>query len=307
MRGLILVVAKLVGRIEVIGAEKIPADGAFVLAPVHRSNVDFALTVDRHHAPDALHGQGLASGSRSRSAASCRCSAPSPCTGARADRDALQGLHRHRQRRQPAGDVPRGHPLQRARSCEELFDGTAYVAAKAGVPIIPVGIGGTEAMMPKGAKLLRPTRSSCWSSATRSAPPARTEKGRVPRSAVADLTERLHVELQDALRRRPGPRRPPQPAPVSAPDPPGRQRSRRHADRPTATRVAPHGGGRSPPWSTAGIHVVAATGRSQWTAEPILLEPVAGHRRYVGVLQRRVALRPHEQRTSLASTRSPTT
>src|SRR3546814_3475364 len=35
---------KLIGRVEVVGAENVPANGAFVLAPVHRSNVDFALT-----------------------------------------------------------------------------------------------------------------------------------------------------------------------------------------------------------------------------------------------------------------------
>jgi 1-acyl-sn-glycerol-3-phosphate acyltransferase len=37
-------VAKLLGRVTVVGADKIPAEGAFVLAPVHRSNVDFALS-----------------------------------------------------------------------------------------------------------------------------------------------------------------------------------------------------------------------------------------------------------------------
>ena len=44
VRGLILVISKLLGRITVVGAEKVPTEGAFVLAPVHRSNVDFALT-----------------------------------------------------------------------------------------------------------------------------------------------------------------------------------------------------------------------------------------------------------------------
>ena len=38
---------------------------------------------------------------------------------------------------------------------EDLFDGTAFVASKTGVPIVPVGIGGSERMMPKGAKFLK--------------------------------------------------------------------------------------------------------------------------------------------------------
>ena len=33
---------------------------------------------------------------------------------------------------------------------QPLFDGAAYVAAEAGVPIVPVGIGGSERVMPRG-------------------------------------------------------------------------------------------------------------------------------------------------------------
>src|SRR5581483_1939370 len=43
IRSLIAGVAKLLGRVEVRGREHVPATGAFVLAPVHRSNIDFAL------------------------------------------------------------------------------------------------------------------------------------------------------------------------------------------------------------------------------------------------------------------------
>ena len=43
VRALIHGVAKLFGRIEVIGSEHVPRTGPFVLAPVHRSNIDFAL------------------------------------------------------------------------------------------------------------------------------------------------------------------------------------------------------------------------------------------------------------------------
>ena len=95
---------------------------------------------------------------------------------------------------------------------EELFDGTAYVAAKAGVPIIPVGIGGSEAMMPKGAKFLHPSKLVLVVGDP-IPPPERTEQGRMPRSAVAALTERLHGELQElfddaqALAGRPNPPR----------------------------------------------------------------------------------------------------
>ena len=73
------------------GTEQVPTDGAFVLAPVHRSNVDFALVLAAHEAADALPGQGLHLEVRRRSAASCRRSAASPCTGASADRECAAG------------------------------------------------------------------------------------------------------------------------------------------------------------------------------------------------------------------------
>ena len=50
---------------------------------------------------------------------------------------------------------------------QPLFDGATYVAVKAGVPIVPVGIGGSERAMPKGAKFIFP-QGRTSSSASRS-------------------------------------------------------------------------------------------------------------------------------------------
>ena len=51
-------------------------------------------------------------------------------------------------------------------------------------------------MMPKGAKLPRPKKLVLLIGDPIPAP-ERTEGGRVPRSAVGELTTRLHAELQD--------------------------------------------------------------------------------------------------------------
>src|SRR3546814_16630458 len=84
---------------------------------------------------------------------------------------------------------------QAGQKVEEVFVGIAYVAAKPGVPIIPVGIGGSEAMLPKGAKL--PRRSKLVLVVGEPIPaPAKTESGRMPRSAVSDLTAQLDGVLQ---------------------------------------------------------------------------------------------------------------
>jgi 1-acyl-sn-glycerol-3-phosphate acyltransferase len=78
---------------------------------------------------------------------------------------------------------------------EDLFDGVAYVAARAGVPIVPMGIGGSERMMPKGAKLPRPSKLVLIVGQPIPAP-ERTEGGRVPRSAVTALTAQVQTAVQ---------------------------------------------------------------------------------------------------------------
>jgi 1-acyl-sn-glycerol-3-phosphate acyltransferase len=77
---------------------------------------------------------------------------------------------------------------------QPLFDGAAYVAVKAGVPIIPVGIGGSEGVMPKASKMIYPRK--CVLVVGEPIVAQADETGRIPRSAVKDITERLTAELQ---------------------------------------------------------------------------------------------------------------
>jgi 1-acyl-sn-glycerol-3-phosphate acyltransferase len=209
VRGVILVVAKLLGRIEIVGKEKVPAEGAFILAPVHRSNVDFALTclvtrrTMRYMGKDSIWRSKLLGRFVTMLGAF-------PVHRGSADRDAVKASVDIVQGGSPLLLFPEGTRMT-GPVIEELFDGTAYVAAKAGVPIVPMGIGGSEAMMPKGAKLPRPKKLVLVVGDPMPAP-ARTEGGRVPRSAVAKLTEELHAELQllfDEAQRRAGSPNPP--------------------------------------------------------------------------------------------------
>jgi 1-acyl-sn-glycerol-3-phosphate acyltransferase len=193
VRGLIHGVAKLLGRVRVVGAEKIPAEGAFILAPVHRSNVDFALTAILTRRPMRYMGKDSIWKSKLLGRFVTMLGA-FPVHRGSADRDALKAC---------TDIVNGGSPLvmfAEGTRCtgpvvEHLFDGTAFVASRTQVPIIPVGIGGSEAMMPKGARMLRPSKLVLLVGDPIPAP-ALTEKGRVPRSAVGELTTRLHAELQ---------------------------------------------------------------------------------------------------------------
>lgn len=193
VRGLILLVAKLLGRVTVIGADKIPAEGAYVLAPVHRSNVDFALSSLVTRRPMRFMGKDSIWKSRPLGRFVTMLGA-FPVHRGSADRDALKACTDIVNGGSPLVMFPEGTRCT-GPVVEELFDGTAFVAAKTGVPIFPVGIGGSEAMMPKGAKILHPSKLVLVVGDP-IPPPERTAQGRVPRSAVGGLTARLNGELQ---------------------------------------------------------------------------------------------------------------
>jgi 1-acyl-sn-glycerol-3-phosphate acyltransferase len=210
VRALILLVAKVVGRVTIIGADKVPATGAYVLAPVHRSNVDFALASLVSTRPMRYMGKDSIWKSKPLGRFVSMLGA-FPVHRGTADRDALQACTDIVNGGSPLVMFPEGTRCT-GPVIEELFDGTAYVAAKTGVPIIPMGIGGSEAMMPKGAKFLHRSRLVLVVGDA-IPPPAPTERGRMPRSSISALTERLHGDLQelfdDAQRRagRPNPPR----------------------------------------------------------------------------------------------------
>ena len=78
---------------------------------------------------------------------------------------------------------------------EDMLDGPAFVAARVGVPIVPVGLGGTVRALPVGSWLPRPRRVVAVVGDP--IPPPAKVGGRVPRRAVSELTDRLFEELGD--------------------------------------------------------------------------------------------------------------
>jgi 1-acyl-sn-glycerol-3-phosphate acyltransferase len=193
VRGLIAVATKIWFRIDVVGTEHIPADRPFVLAPVHRSNIDFALASlvtkrrMRYIAKDSLFKIGwlgkiwLALGAF-------------PVHRGSADREALRTSISVVQSGQPLVLFPEG-TRQSGPVVDEVFDGAAYVAARTAVQIVPVGIGGSERAMPKGAKFIKPMKIVIVIGAPMD-PPVSGERGRSSRRAVRETTAQLKVEIQ---------------------------------------------------------------------------------------------------------------
>jgi len=178
-------------RTKVIGAQHIPKSGPFILAPVHRSNIDtpLACTVTgrrmRYMGKDSLWKKKPIGWILSALGGF-------PVSRGTADREALRRCIAVLEAGEPLVLFPEGERKSGA-TVQPLFDGAMYIALKAGVPVIPVGIGGSERAMPKGKKYLRPCK--CVVIVGEALMPPVTD-GRASRSAVRDFTARLHGELQ---------------------------------------------------------------------------------------------------------------
>ena len=193
VRGAFLGLAKLYFRLEIRGAENVPAHGPFVLAPVHRSNLDFILvaTVRRPR----MRYMGKASIWRSKALGRfVSMLGAFPVHRGTADRESLRTCMRVLENGEPLVMFPEG-TRRSGDTVEDLFDGTAYVAARSGVPLVPVGIGGSDKAMPVGAKFVYP-RKIVLVVGEPITPPTGDGSGRVPRRVVRQLTEQLQTDVQ---------------------------------------------------------------------------------------------------------------
>lgn len=193
--GFLVGVSKVFFRMRIEGIDNVPRDEPFILAPVHRSNIDFALIVAcggvrlprlRYLAKDTLWKGAWGRLWTALGAIPVHRGTP--------DRVSLAACIDVLEAGEPLVMFPEG-TRQSGPVVQELFDGPAYVQARTGAPIVPIGIGGSEAAMPKGTKLIRPHRV-VLTVGVPLAPPERNERGRVPRRAVREQTVRLHEELQ---------------------------------------------------------------------------------------------------------------
>ena len=79
------------------------------------------------------------------------------------------------------------------------------LAMRTGVPIVPVGIGGSERVMPKGARFIRPRKLYVIVGAPLHV--STSGSGKEQRAAARELTHQLHAEMQrlfDAAQARAG-------------------------------------------------------------------------------------------------------
>lgn len=216
----------LVGRVyfpgKVEGAENLPEEGAYILAPVHRSYVDWLVVarVTRRRLRFITKDEVWKVKWVGRF---IEILGAFPVHRGTADREAFN---------RAAGVLEGGEPLvlfpegsrQHGPDVKPLLDGAAYLALRANVPIVPVGIGGSEQRMPKGKAVPRPGRvhivvgrpilpadfvrpEQAEAAAAAGDGGRKRHPHRVSRSSARKLSAALHDEVQecfDAAQRRLG-------------------------------------------------------------------------------------------------------
>ena len=174
-------------------AGNIPASGPVIIAPVHRSNLDFcfsAVVTDRKiffMAKDSLW--------RSRAFGWLLVTLGAfPVHRGSADREAMAHAESVLREGQVLVMFPEGS-RQESPVVQDLLDGVAFVAARTGAPIVPMGIAGSELSMPKGKRFPARIPIDLVVGAAIQ-PPVRTDAGRVARSTVRQTTAELRQAIQ---------------------------------------------------------------------------------------------------------------
>ncbi len=192
-RGAVELFCRAYWRVEVRGRSNVPGSGPYVIAPIHRSNIDTLLTGCVTH--DRIRYMAKDSLWKYRwSGAFIASLGGFPVHRGTPDREALRAAETALRQGDPVVLFPEG-TRRSGPLVQPLFHGAAFVAARARVPILPVGIGGSEWAMPKGKKWMRPVKVVMTIGAP-IPPPERPEAGRVARHSVTELSATLHRELQ---------------------------------------------------------------------------------------------------------------
>ena len=186
--------AKLMFRLHVEGKENFPR-GPFVLAPVHRSFIDTPMAglITRRR----MRFMGKENLWENRMLGMfLSIMGGFPVERGTADRAALRAATDVLALGEPLVMFPEGTRQSGARvRRSDVLDGPAFVAARAGVPLVPVGFGGTARALPLGSRIPRPVRIVAVVGNPMIPPPKLG--GRVPRRSVRQTTDRLSAELDD--------------------------------------------------------------------------------------------------------------
>jgi len=191
-------VLRLWFRPKITGRANVPATGAVILAPIHRSFADFGFAAfvtqrklffmakddlwEHHFLGRVLLNLGAF-----------------PVHRESADREALRHAEEVLKRGQVLVLFPEG-TRQEGAQVDELLEGAAFLAARTGACIVPIGIANSDKAMPKGSTIPKPVTIRVVVGPALP-PPERSSAGRVSRSKVHQTTEALQRQIQAAYDR----------------------------------------------------------------------------------------------------------
>jgi 1-acyl-sn-glycerol-3-phosphate acyltransferase len=197
------------------GRENLPAKDAYIVAPVHRSYVDWLLVARitgrrrlRFIVKEEVWKSKLFGGL-------IEACGGFPVNRSGADREALQRCQAVLAGGEPLVMFPEG-TRRSGTVVEDLKDGVAYLSLRARVPIVPIGIGGAERAMPRGSSFPRPRRINVvigppvpppqLAPPSEGDPPddpddpaAERRRSRVGRAAVTEQSSRVRAAVQQAF------------------------------------------------------------------------------------------------------------
>ncbi|MEQ1872181.1 MAG: lysophospholipid acyltransferase family protein [Ilumatobacteraceae bacterium] len=195
VRGILTVFLRLWCRMQITGRENFPTGEPFIMAPTHRSIIDTPVSsgvytrrmrfmgADKWWSNKAFGKLLTALGGF-------------PVTRGSADREALKRCIAVLEGGEPLVMFPEGE-RKSGLVVQPLFEGAAYVAMKTGAPIVPVAIGGSERVMPKGAKFIFPRKMYVIVGKPMRVPVVDDADGsKGQRLAAKQLTVELHAEMQ---------------------------------------------------------------------------------------------------------------
>ncbi len=169
--------------------------GATILAPVHRSNLDSVLLATLSNRRIRALGKESLFTTPGVSYV-CAALGAIPVRRGEADRDALKAAKALLDGGETMIVFPEGG-RQTGSQVAELFDGAAWLAARTGARVIPVGIAGTEEALAEGSKALRRSTVAIVAGDPMD-PPAGIDGKRANRQQLQDFTAELAVQLQKA-------------------------------------------------------------------------------------------------------------